>query len=513
MLDHPFNWNWVLKVDNSGGRIKKIPMSTSYRSSSLRGPNDANKFRSFQIEVQSDLANLTGTLNNTVKPLLNSFPAGGADSRWALRSEIDCHSYGVQGATLFVFNSANSTFADGRYWSSEESRPYTIAEKIEDHDGRIGELESAVSTEVSSASSLDLQDLWRAVGANYQSGTKTSWTNSLDARTERLECHDSQLAPDLYGDSRATTGGYTDSSNTIAKYEGYNNVSGDPGWSGWSWASSCDKTQLYGTLEYVHYLALLHGVDIFSGESPWEIDHDPSLGGSISLPLSQQPSDVRSSGLLTRDRAAVLEDSLQYDLGRVRYELERLRGANWSTGNQIGAFTTNWPGAGDREQSFYLHINYTGSGTPSIANPHGVHYTDTDADTQLDAVATFVGQNAIGDDTPNYSAHVGALSHIADGDSLELAVAKVDNATPVSIQRYEMLASRPAMTEEEREDTAITVNHGLGQYPLVTVLDMDPEELNPYTASWTRDLNIEHVDTDTFQVYTGAEDTLIIWIG
>jgi len=513
MLDYPFNWNWVLKVDSSGGRIKRVPMSTSYRASSLRGPNDANKLRSFQKEVQSDLASLTGIVNNTIRPVLNSLPAGGADSRWSLRSEIDCYSYGVQGSTLFVFNSANNTFADGRYWSSEENRPYTIAEKIEDHDGRISELESIANTDVVSSGSIDLQDLWRAVGANYQSGTKTSWTNSLDARVGRLECHDSQLAPDLYGDSRATTGGYTTPSNTIEKYEGYNSVSGDPGWGGWSWAGSCDKTQSFGVAEYVHYLALLHGIDVSSGEDPWKLDHDPSLGGSISLPLSQGPTDIRSSVFTTRSRTDPVSDSLLYDLGRVRYELERLRGTDWSTGNQTGPFISNWPGAGDNEQSLYLHINYTGSGTPSISNPHGVHYTETDADTQFNAVASFVGQNAIGDNTTNYSAHVGALSHIADGDSLELALAKVDSATPVSIQRYQMLVSRSSMTEEEREDTAIAVSHNLGQYPIVNVLDMDPEELNPYTASWTRDLNIEHINVNEFHIYTGAEDVLIVWIG
>jgi len=514
MSDYPFNWRWILDVGNSNNRMKKIPMSTSYRSSSLRGPNDANKFRSFQIEVQNDLAGMMGALNNSVRPILNSLPAGGADSRWSLRSEIDCYEHGIQGATLFVFNSANSTLADGRYWNTEESRPYTIAEKIEDHDGRIATLESSASSSVTSASSIDLQDLWRAVGANYQSGSKTSWTNSLDARTSRLECHDSQTAPDLYGNARVTSGDYTDSSNLIGKYDGYDSgVSGDPGWDGWSWSSSCSKTQTYGVTEYVHYLAMLHGVDISSGENPWKIQHDPSLGGSISLPLSQGPTDIRSSMLTTRSRTDVVSDSLIYDLGRVRYELERLRGSNWHNGTQLGPFVTNWPGVGDSEQSFYLHANYTGSGTPSVSNPHGLDYTDTGAHIPFNALVSFTGQNAISDTTPSYSAHVGALSHIADGDSLELAIAKVDNATPVSIQRYQMLVSRAAMTEEEREDTAITVNHNLGVHPIATVLDMDPEDLTPYAASWTRDANIKHIDVNTFEVYTGAEDALIIWIG
>lgn len=514
MSDYPFNWNWVLKISGSNNRIKRVPMSVSYRASSLRGPNDANKFRSFQIEVQNDLAGVVGTLNNSVRPVLNSLPAGGADSRWNLRSEIDCHTYGLQGATLFVFNSANSTFADGRYWSTEESRPHTIAEKIEDHDGRIAAIESSTSSSVTSAGSVNLQDLWRAVGANYQSGSKTSWTNSLDARVSRLECHDGQIAPDLYGEARTTSGDYTDPSNLIGKYDGYDSgASGDPGWSGWSWAGSCSKTQTFGVAEYVHYLAMLHGVDISSAEAPWETQHDPSLGGSISLPLTQGPSDVSGSWNTTRSRTDVFSDSLMYDLGRVRYELERLRGSSWNTGTQPSPFVTNWPIVGDREQSFYLHANYTGSGTPSSSNPHGLSYTETGADIEFSALVSFTGQSAIGDDTPNYSDHVGALSHISDGDSLELGLAKLDNATPVSIQRYQMLVSRSAMTEEEREDTAIVINHSLGEYPIVTVLDMDPEELTPYAASWTRDVNIEHVDTDTFKVYTGAEDALIIWIG
>ena len=510
MLDYSFNWRWTLSTKARSRRVKATPISLSARSFSLRGPNDANKFRSFQLETQNDIGSIASFLNNTMLPVVDSLPAGGADARWALRQEIDCFTYGIQGSTLFVFNTASEDLADGRYWHETERRPYTIAEKMEDHDGRISWLESNNSTEVSSTANVDLQSLWKAVGANYQDASKESWSYSLDKRVSALECHDNQLGPDFYGDTRETTGGYTNPSNNIAKYAGYNSIAGDPGWAGWSWNTNCAGVNSYGASEYLQYLALLHGVNLVNGEKPWKVDHSGVGGSSITLPLSQEPADIRGSEPYTATRTDSFSDSLKYDLGRLRSEIQYLRGSNWSTGLQDGPFLTNWPSVGDTGQSFIYHIMCTGAGTPSTSNTHGIDYTDTGAAPLFTATRSFTGMSTETDASPTYSTHFGSLNYISDGDSLELGLAKLDQVTPTTISRYDMFVSRTTLTELEREVAPIVVNHSLGHYPIVNVLDLDPEE--PY-ASWTRDVNIDHVDVNTFHVYTGAEDTMIIWIG
>lgn len=509
MSDYPFNWRWSLSTKARSRRVKPAPVSLSARTFSLRGPNDANKFKAFQQETQNDVAGLASLVNNTILPVIDSLPAGGADARWGLRAEIDCFTYGVQGSTLFVFNTASENVADGRYWNSTERRPYTIAEKIEDHDGRLSSLESSTSTSVTSTANVDLQSLWKAVGANYQDGSKTSWSYSLDKRVAAVECHTSQLGPDVYGNTRQTTGGYLDPANAIHKYDGYEGVDGDPGWGGWTWSTNCTGVNNYGIAEYVQYLALLHGVSSYEGEKPWQVMHTGG-GSEITLPLSQEPADIRSSTTYIASRTDPFSDSLKYDLGRIRSELQYLRGTSWSSGLQEGTFVTNWPSAGRKEQTFSYHVACVGAGTASASNPHAVHYTNTGASTLFDVTRAFTGMSNISDRSPTYSAHYPTLRYISDGDSLELAIAKVDQATPVSISRYELLTSRPLLTEEEREETPIVVNHALGQYPVVNVIDLDPE--GPY-SSWTRDMNIVHLSINTFEVYTGAEDVMIVWIG
>lgn len=511
MLDYPFNWRWALSTKSRSRRVKPTPVSLSARSFSLRGPNDASKFKSFQLEVQSDVGALASLVNNTVLPVIDSLPAGGADARWGLRQEIDCFTYGVQGSTLFVFNTASESIADGRYWNSDERRPYTIAEKLEDQDGRISWLESNNNTNILSTANIDLQSLWKAVGANYQNGSKDSWSYSLDKRVAAVECHTTQLAPDLYGNTRQTTGDYVDPNNAIEKYEGDLGVAGDPGWGGWTWSTSCAGTKTYGVAEYVQYLALLHGVSSTSGDKPWEAKHQAG-GSTVTLPLTQEATDIRGSGAYIATRTDPFSDSLKYDLGRLRSEIQYLRGTSWSSGVQTGTFVTNWPSAGDMGQNFSYHIACVGRGTAGPLNPHGTSFHETGAEPLFAATRSFTGMSTETDSSPTYSAHFANLRHISDGDSLELAIAKVDQVTPTTISRYELLVSRPLLTEEERETTPIVVNHTLGQYPVVNIIDLDPETGSPY-VSWTRDVSIEHIDVDTFYVYTGAEDAMIVWIG
>jgi hypothetical protein len=466
-------------------------MSLSTRATPARGSYDIDKINAFQRHTVSDLSGLT-TATNRLTVIVDSLAAGGADTRWNLRKEIDVHTYGIDGSTVFVFNEASSAVADGYYWDATEKRPLTIAEIIEDYRGRINVLEAA-SSDSSTSFPTDLNDLWTAVGWAYDSTSgKASGSASLDYRTGTLETNVDHLASDVYGDARTASGV-------------------DPGWTGWSWGQSSFS---YGINEYLHYLAVLHGVNPKSAESPWDVDHDS--GSVVTLPIDQD--EVTSTGYTSADRLAVWVNTLEFDMKRIRYEVEYTRGVSFASGNINGPFVTDYPTSSDREQTLYSHINFTDN-NPSIVtasqyNPHAVSYKRTGAEALFTTTRSFTGQSSETDGSPTYSTWTGgSLQYLTDGDSLEKSAGLLDAAISTQVVRQEAYVARGG-TEFWRETNAITVTHNQGKKPVVNVLDLAPESEDAYGmyASWTRDANVVHQDDNELEVWTGSEEVLIIMI-
>ncbi len=93
----------------------------------------------------------------------------------------------------------------------------------------------------------------------------------------------------------------------------------------------------------------------------------------------------------------------------------------------IGAFFTGWPGTGNTYTSTYPSLTLQillSSVTLDVTIPQS---TITGLVGNLAAIRNFVGMDSALDGTPDYSAY-GSISYVIDGDSLEEAIAKLDQA-------------------------------------------------------------------------------------
>ena len=210
MTTYGFNWSWVSTpeatkkesntVYQGGGTIFTFRQPTG-------GAISSSDLSAFSKSVGQNMQNMRSDWRIYTRPILNSLPAGNADSRWStaigkgLPSKIDCFAYGVQGSTLFVFNDATSTSADGRYWHSTDFRPKTIAEAFEDVYTAISNISST-----STSSSVDLDPLWASVGESYRDPSRATSIGSLDTRVGNVETYISQMNSDIYDPSTYSYG-------------------------------------------------------------------------------------------------------------------------------------------------------------------------------------------------------------------------------------------------------------------------------------------------------------------
>jgi hypothetical protein len=496
-LTYPWNWTWNTGGNTSSLRVREASSSLTSRALPSRGAYDIKKLASIHIETLSDIGKLFSQWNSIIQPVLDSLPAGGADRRWSLREEIDAHTYGIDGSTLFVSNDASSSVADGRYWHTSESRPITIAEALENNTGRISSLESTVAGlgTGSGSGTYDDTDLWDAVGWGYNPTGGTSASSSLDGRVGTTESRITHLGNDLWGTAHADPGGAWS-------------------WPNWSWSQSL---YTYGVFEWVYGLMQLHGGVEFTGD-PWDVNHT-----GITIPSHTHTQSEVGISTGTRTRIAGVSSSLAHDLQRLRYEISYTRGTAWDSGVINGPFVTNYPSAGNSEQTVSSHINFTGSGTATSSNPHALNYVDTGQEVVNTVIRTFTGMSSNSDSTPTYSTHITptALSAISDGDSVEKAIALLDEAVSTasagSVTRYEYYYDRTSTPINVREVTPINVSRPGGapsRFPLVEVIDLSPESQDPYGqyTSLTMDMNVNHIDVNNLQIWTAAAYVLVILI-
>lgn len=93
----------------------------------------------------------------------------------------------------------------------------------------------------------------------------------------------------------------------------------------------------------------------------------------------------------------------------------------------IGSFFTGWPGTGNTYTSTFPSLSLQVLLSSVVLDTTIPESTITGLVTDLSSIRTFVGMDDASDSTPDYSAY-GSLSYISDGDSLEEAIAKLDQA-------------------------------------------------------------------------------------
>jgi hypothetical protein len=485
---YTWNWNNITGTKNESNRVRQSSASLTARTFPSRGSWDITSLNSIHIETLNDITKLFSHWNTVVQPILDSLSAGGNDRRWGgLRTEIDALRYGLDATTLFVSQDASPTNFDGRYWHTSDKRPYTIAEVIEDHEGRMSLLENN-NNNIIDYSSFDDTDLWDAIGWGKKPGSITSSsTSSLHGTQLIIQSQLTKIAKDVYGINTS-----------------------DPSWPNYltTWNGSVFK---YGIYEYLAKLTAIHGVDMTSFEDPWNVNHD-DIEGTLSPPWAQ--SQVLSSGYSELARGSELPADLEEDLKRIRYELSLLRGTDWNSGDQDGPFDIT---LGNSFQSFTSHINMTGNGSgATLDNPHNIGYTDTGADLIFSNVAQYIGQTDIFDISPQYT----STYYITNGSNLTSSMSALDSAInnlseEGFIRRLEVTEDRSWMTDAQRSHNPISITHNFGRKPIVQVLDLSDYSEDTYGHYQSLDeySNIVHSDNNTIEVWSECAIILVIIIG
>ena len=96
----------------------------------------------------------------------------------------------------------------------------------------------------------------------------------------------------------------------------------------------------------------------------------------------------------------------------------------------MGAFFAGFPGTGNTYPGVYPAITLAVNLSDVVLDTTVPQSTTTDLVDHLGFIRTFIGKDVPGAETPTYSDH-GAISYVADGDSLEVAIQKLDAATGV----------------------------------------------------------------------------------
>ena len=475
-----WNWSWVATQDNT----LKASNSTDQSGGTLYTYRAATRGQLRAAELSTSIDSISTNINQQwrlwrsyIRPILDSLPAGPRDQRWrpgvGLPEKIDALSFGLQGTTLFVFNDATSTNAYGRYWDTTQGRPKTIAEALEDVWDSISDLTTTTGT---GSGTYDDTDVWYAIGNRYENAALASASSSLDARTGQLESNINQLSDDLYGAS--------------------------DGFGPWNFGVPLP----HSLAANIDELLKLHNVAAGWQTDPSGVSH-AGIGGS-SPPFAYTDISPMPSQLLSQARVAPYT-SLYNEILRIRWEITRTRGSTNYTTDATDPVTV---GVGDLN----THINYTGGGTATVNNPHGIDLlTDLGAGTYFTNLTRYTGMSnyASGVEMPTYS----STGYITQSTSLETAIGDLDSAiTSIisggTVTRWEQDYDRSLLSETVRLQTAITVIHNRSKYPIVQVLDLSPESVDYYGqyVSPTSTINIVHIDEDTFEVWTDAAIVKII---
>lgn len=475
-----FQWSWIDSISSTkrASGVVQLDGGVVY---SFRQPHhgavSSTDLVSFSKSVGKSLQDVRSNWRTYTRPILDSLPAGGIDTRWSsdtgqgLPAKIDCFTYGVQGCTLFVFNDATSTKADGRYWISDEYRPKTIAEAFED----LWEAISEVTATITDPGEIDLDPLWAAIGEEYRDGFKVGTHGSLDTRVGTLETYINQLDVDIY------------------EPETYSYHIGTP--------------LLYSIAKNIDELLQIHNVTGWQSD-PSDVSHD----GVVSVPSHTHAfTEVLPppSNSETQERAGPYTN-LSNEVKRLRWEIQRTRGSSsWYSDVTSPFAATPVATLGD-------HVNYVGGGTATESNPHGANCSNVDdLVDRLDAIVSFTGMSSYTDANPTYA----STNYVTQSASLETAIGELDDAISsaisTTVQRLDYDSDRSSMSETDRANTPIVINHNLGRKPIVEVLDMSPSDYGSYGeySSPATELGIVHIDSNSFQIWTTAAVVEIIVIG
>lgn len=469
-----FTWSWMEPVENTKNKSNAVLQDNgtvyTFRQT-YAGQINSKEMNAFVESTAQRFQSNRSNWRNYIRPILNSLPAGASDSRWTIAAgsnlpeKIDCFKYGVQGSTLFVFNDANASKADGRYWVSTQKRPKTIAEKFEDIYSTIFDLQDSLS----SSGDIDLDSVWSAIGLAYRDDNKVATAGSLDSRITTLNTYMNQLNEDIY----------------------------DPD----NFSTALGTSLTYSIAEILDYLLKLHDISGWQ-DDPSNVSHDSIVIPSHTHSYTNiKPAPGQS---IVQGRVSPYT-TLDNDIKRLRYEIADVKGSTWNS-SPTDPVTAS---SGD----LLTHMNYAGSGVRSTNNPHAMNYSDIGLGSFVSAVQSYTGMTSMTDTSPSYS----STYNISNGDDLVTAIGKIDTALQTAgynVTKIHYTYDRSSLSETERENTPIVINHNQGKKPVVSIIDISPGTVDYYGLYQSPETwyDLLHRNDNTFEVRSNASKLEIIAI-
>jgi hypothetical protein len=549
--------------------VKKITLSLKKRAAPYGGAQESKRFNDFINEVSHDLIGVQRQWNSIAYPLFASLPQGEQDTRWELGSDINPVIHGFDGTQIFMDMDATETTDDGRYFTTTDQRPKTLKEVAEDAQTQINEINEAVQLiEVLGGEGLT-EEQKAKIGLNIFNPFQSSASDSLDGRSRRNEFNVTQLAKDLYGPTFTLDGdgepnlansvkdmvdallelhgGDWDSDITLEHEIDNDDIIAAAG----ILQTKINKSESYTTLNRSATIINLQNdlnriryeIGAVRGNNSWNTDFSNipyvgapvSLQGHVALVGSGTASASNPHGLTAADIG--LSGSLSAIVTFTGMDNETDSTPDYSSSNFINANDPLETAIGKLDTQLKLTDDENDAHRAiTDGNPHGVDMDDFAAndvvsrinlasnyisadritDGSLNAIPTLVQETAWDNHlTTSTNAHDAVAIDVDDsffnaieGTNVQDALESID--TELDERRLELEFSSHVDAAEP-----IIFAHGRGIYPIVQLVDTSITDADYYYENTTTDgldlfVNIEHVDKNTFRVWTNSTEGVII---
>jgi copper chaperone CopZ len=322
-------------------------------------------------ELAADLAAISSEWNDKLLKLIDTLPDGTLDT------SVNAFIHGLDGRTMFVDSSVDSSSADQTYYETSDSRPQTVQEALDSLRTSITTQTNEVRVELTAATAPLTDTQKTRIGSNIFDATATSSSSSLDGKSESNRLNIIQIAKDVYD-----VGSYS--------------LGGDGA-----------KDLTYSVKQMMEALLSIHG-------GAWNSDIDLNHAGVGGVSAQ---ADVASSATVD-DSYSGVNSTTEDDINEIRTRIKAIGGtAAWKT-----ALTALYAGGASSLEA--LLTSTAGTGTKAADNPWGYNWDDVDGlETRLNAVRDFVGQDSVTDSSPAFDSN----NFIEDGVSLEQNISNLDN--------------------------------------------------------------------------------------
>jgi hypothetical protein len=182
--------------------VSKLDISIVERPAPARGPSSSADYNAFIEETINSVAQIAISWNEEVQPLLDSLPSG--DRNVIREDRLDSpnpYVNGFDGSQMYLDLTSTVNTDDGKYYSADLLRPFTIKESIENVQSQLNDAVQSILVriaQVESDSGITTRQK-QAIGSRVFDPETTSNPSSLDGLTQTLERNLDQVAIDIYG--------------------------------------------------------------------------------------------------------------------------------------------------------------------------------------------------------------------------------------------------------------------------------------------------------------------------